>query len=87
MALEIDIKCLGENNTDVARGYGNLAFSLSKQGKIKEALEYFEKALKIRKSHFGENHPDVASNTAEMGMLHDKEGKKTLAWGCLMKSM
>jgi tetratricopeptide (TPR) repeat protein len=43
-------------------------------GKYKEAIEYFEKALKINLKAFGDKHPKVAENLSNMGKVYNSLG-------------
>ena len=55
-ALDIEIKCKGNSDADVARTYGNIANVLLAQGKLQEALETFQKALDIFETSLGSSH-------------------------------
>ena len=40
----------------------------SSKGELKNAIEYYDKSLKINVKNFGENHPEVASTYSNMAM-------------------
>jgi tetratricopeptide (TPR) repeat protein len=53
MALEIYKKTLGEDHSDVADMYNNMANVLQLQGKLEDAMELYGKALEIYKKTLG----------------------------------
>ncbi|KAJ1480867.1 hypothetical protein T484DRAFT_1600632, partial [Baffinella frigidus] len=59
--LAIRIKALGEDHSDLAATYNNIAGVYTKQGKHETALEQFKKCLAIRIKALGEDHPSVAA--------------------------
>ncbi len=64
----------GENHPDVATSYNNMGLVYDAQGDYAKALEYHNKALKIRLATFGENHPDVATSYNNMGLVYYSQG-------------
>lgn len=58
-AVKIYEFCLGINNPDTAVDYLNLGIIYYKKDQFKEALEYFEKALKIRAEKLKKNHQAI----------------------------
>ena len=57
----------------VATTYNNIAILYYTQGDYEKALEYNNKALPIRQSVLGENHPDVASSYNSIGLVYQKQ--------------
>ena len=53
---------MGPQHADVVQSYYNLAIVLDHQGDLKEAKQYYERALAIREQTFGSQHPDLASS-------------------------
>ena len=51
----------------------NIAILHYTQGDYEKALEYNNKALPIRQSVLGENHPDVASSYNNLGLIYFKQ--------------
>ena len=60
-ALKIRLTKYGENNSDVAIVYYNMAKLYQKKEDIENALLYFEKAKEIFESTLGHNHPNTKS--------------------------
>ena len=52
-------KIFGEEHSDVATSYNNLAGVYYRFGECNRAKELYEKALIILKKTFGEEHPNV----------------------------
>ena len=50
-----------------------------RQGNASQAIEYYEKALEIFKSFYGENHPSVASTLGNLGNARSALGEKKRA--------
>jgi tetratricopeptide (TPR) repeat protein len=74
-ALEIKKKTLGEEHSDVANAYSNMAVVLRSQGKLDDAMELYRKALEIKKKTLGEDHSSVAETYNNMGLvLLDSQG-------------
>ena len=66
---------LGENHSDTAISYNNLAGVYARQGKYKEAESLYKKGLEIREKILGENHPDTATSYNNLGLLYERQGK------------
>ena len=73
---------LGSEHPCVASSYDNLASVLRKQGDLKQAKEYHERALAIRKQTLELQHPDVASSYNYLGNVLRDQGdlKKAKAY-------
>ena len=61
---------MGPQHPDVASSFSNLASVLSRQGDLKQAKEYHERALAIRQKTLGPQHPDVASSYNNLANIH-----------------
>ena len=53
----------------------NLANLYCSQGKYKEALPHYLRALKITEKQYGAEHPDVAMRLNNLAVLYDDQGK------------
>ena len=53
------VKTKGRMVPNVARSYNNIGLVYDSQGDYAHALEYFQKALDIRRKVYGEGHPKV----------------------------
>lgn len=60
IALDIRKETQGEEHHELAWSYEGIADVLCRQGKYNEAIEYYEKAYKVRRNGLGEDHPDTA---------------------------
>ena len=60
-ALDIRLKKLGPEDTDVATTYNNLGVVQHDMGNLQPAKEYYERALDIRLKKLGPEHTDVAT--------------------------
>ena len=74
-ALMIRKKIFGEDHTDVASSYNNLATVYSSLGEYDQAKELNEKALMIRKKIFDEDHVDIASSYNNLATVYSSLGK------------
>ena len=74
-ALEIDLKRLGENDSNTAACYHNIGSVYESQGKYDEALQYYRKALDINLKIFGENHPRIATSYNGIGLVYKNLAK------------
>ena len=74
-ALMIRKKIFGEDHTDVASSYNNLASVYSSLGEYNQAKELHEKALVIWKKINGEDHVDVATSYHNLASVYDSLGK------------
>jgi serine/threonine protein kinase/tetratricopeptide (TPR) repeat protein len=61
-ALAIKERVLGENASDVAQTFGNLANPLAKIGRVQEALAVNDQAIGIYEKAMGRDHPDLANH-------------------------
>ena len=59
-ALKIRLNLFGENHSDVAASFNNLAILYNNMGNLPNAEEFYLKSLKIKQNLFGENHSNVA---------------------------
>jgi len=64
----------GEESTNVATTYTNMASVYKSQGEYPQALEYYGKSLKIDLATLGEEHPDVATTYHDMAAVYIKQG-------------
>jgi Tfp pilus assembly protein PilF len=62
----------GENHPSIADIMNNLGMLLKKEGKYKEALNYYKEALKIWKHYHGEQHPSIGICLTNMGDIYRK---------------
>lgn len=69
--LCIDIKTseLGPEHPKLASTYTNMGLASKKAGNYVEATGYLNKALKLRKTHFGEDHVSVATTLENIAMI------------------
>ena len=74
-ALMIRKKIFGEDHTDIASSYNNLASVYSSLGKYNQAKELHEKALVIWKKINGEDHVDVATGYNNLASVYHSLGK------------
>ena len=58
---------------NVAGSYNNLGIVARHQGEYEEAKAYYQKALKIRVSKLGEDHPNTVLSKANMKSLFGSE--------------
>ena len=74
-ALTISKKIFGEDHSDVATSYNNLASVYLSLGEHNQAKELTEKALTIYKKIFGEDHADVATSYSTLALVYDSLGE------------
>ena len=74
-ALMIRKKIFGEDHTDVASSYNNLASVYSSLGEYNQAKQLHEKALVIWKKINGEDHVDVATSYHNLASVYGSVGK------------
>lgn len=60
----------GERHRLVAVGYNNVGIVYSEMGELKQASEYLERALDIRKEVLGKAHPDIAVGYQNLGTIY-----------------
>ena len=69
-ALEIGLKCTGEQDLDIAKYYLNLGICQSTQGEIEESVISMQKAIDIQINLLGENHNEVGKSYMELGNIY-----------------
>ena len=71
-----------QNSESAAQCYNNIALLYEKQGEYEKALEYYKKALNIRKEKLGKEHPDTATIYNNIAVIYHNQGKygKALAY-------
>ncbi len=74
-ALQIFLKCHGEQHPDVAYSYNAIASYFSSKNKEVAALEYFQKALQIYQNTYGEQYPLVAASYCKIGSSLNRQKK------------
>ena len=74
-ALMIREKIFGEDHTDTASSYNNLASVYISLGEYNQAKELLEKALVIWKKINGENHVDVATSYENLALVYSSLGE------------
>ena len=65
----------GNDNPDITRSLGNLAFVLQKEGDLAKAEATQREALAMQTRLFGARHPFVAESTLDLALLLQKEGR------------
>ena len=63
----------------VASSYFCIGRTYYRQGKLNEALKYYNKSLDIYLNKLGKDHPDVATSYNNIGLVYDDQGKKDKA--------
>ena len=76
-----------EEHPDVAKSYLNIGTVYNFQGRHKEALEEFEKCLKIQVDKLGHEHLDVAMSYMNIGNVYFAQGKYNEALDYHQKSL
>lgn len=59
--------CLGPNHIDTAAVYANIGNLLQEREEYNEAQEFHQRALDIKESEYGSDHPDVGAACVNMG--------------------
>ena len=59
----------------MATSYNNIGIVYCRQGRYNEALQEYEKCLKIRVEKLGHEHPDVAASYNNMANVYHSQGK------------
>lgn len=72
-AVNINIKLLGEYNRELSEIYADIANNIDNE---KEAIEYIDKAISIRKVCYGEKHVKVYSKLINKYHIYNKFGKQ-----------
>jgi tetratricopeptide (TPR) repeat protein len=70
-----------------AKKYSDTGESYYKKGQYDKAIEYYEKALVIRKKELGENHPDTATSYNNLGAAYHDKGQYDKAIEYLEKAL
>ena len=73
-ALDISLKTLGPEYSNVANVYNNLGVVHSKLGYVEQANDYFARALDINVKKFGPEDVNVATSYTNLGVLHAEIG-------------
>jgi len=73
--IAIRLKVLGEQHPHTANSYHNVAACLDRQGKHREAMPLFRRALAICLKVLGEQHPDTADSYNGVAACLDRQGK------------
>jgi tetratricopeptide (TPR) repeat protein len=69
MVLEISEEALGPNHLDVAAALDHLAKLYRVQGKYKEAMPLYSRALDIREKTLSPYHPDLGRSLSNLACL------------------
>jgi tetratricopeptide (TPR) repeat protein len=64
-----------EDSPDLAQSLDRLASIYTKQGRYREALPFYRKALQIREQQLGTDHPDVATSLNNLALLYQAQGR------------
>ena len=79
-ALAIRLKAHGPEHPSVGNTYNNMANVLETQGKLPEAMEMYEKALRIEVKALGtEEHASVGDTKYNMALLSEEQGDRERA--------
>ena len=76
-ALELCKDLDGEESTNVATIYNNMALIYDSQGHHTKALELYEMSLEISLANLGAEHPEVASTYNNMALTYRNQGDYT----------
>ena len=63
----------------VASSYGYIGRTYFRQGKLNEALKYYNNGLDIRLNKLGKDHPHVATSYGNIGSVYAEQGNKDKA--------
>jgi tetratricopeptide (TPR) repeat protein len=80
IALNGFIKTKGENHSKVVEAYNSLAETYQAQGNLSEALNYYNKALKVQTKLSGHETVDVLPLHVSIGMLYLQSKRFTHAY-------
>ncbi|HHC75323.1 MAG TPA: tetratricopeptide repeat protein, partial [Thiothrix sp.] len=75
IALKIRETKFGEQHSDTATSYHNLACVYDSQGKFDQAIELHEKALSIYETQLGEQHLDTTPTNNNLAFVYQEQGK------------
>jgi tetratricopeptide (TPR) repeat protein len=73
--LDIQLKTLGAEHTDVATTYNNIGGVWHSKCEYDKALEYYEKSLEIKLKALGAEHPSVATSYNNIGGVWQSKGE------------
>lgn len=75
-------KIEGKDSLLTAWSYNNIGIAFYSLGEYSQALDYYTKALEIRKKKLGINHPDTANSYNRIGMVYNSLGniEKTIEY-------
>ena len=59
-ALEIQMKTMGDNHSDVAVAFGNISVAYMKMNEFTKAKNFAKKSIDVLKKTLGEDHPTTA---------------------------
>ena len=80
-AQEVYEVLLDQASDDIekALSYHHIGWAQDDKGEYKQALTYYEKALKIRQQSLSSNHPDLASSYNNIGVVYENMGEYSKA--------
>ena len=73
-SIERTIKKTKINNYSLASGYMQNGEKYRKQGHLKEALQWYEKAFNLLTQSYGEDHQEVGRCHNKIGLIYEDEG-------------
>jgi len=59
---------------DIAVSYNNIGSAYEIKGDYQKAIEFYQKALKLKIKELGEDHADVATTFNNLGLVYDCMG-------------
>ena len=74
---------LGPSHGETAILLSNLAALCQATGRSKTSMEYYRRALKMKRQKFSSSHPSVALTLNHLGMLYLAQGNTRQAKRCL----
>ena len=63
-----------DNNANIGRVINNMGQAYRKLNRLPEALDHLERALLIRQTTLGVNHPDTATTLVNISLVHKTQG-------------
>jgi tetratricopeptide (TPR) repeat protein len=75
------------NDIDKALSYHHIGWAKFLKGEYKEALSYYEKALKSRQQSLPPNHPDFAKSYNNIGLVYSRMGEYSKALSSYEKTV
>jgi tetratricopeptide (TPR) repeat protein len=76
MSYELIVSHFGEDNLPLGTVCNNMGLLYKDEGRFKEALDNYNKALDIRKKYLPNDHPDVIAIKHNIGQLYYDNGDK-----------